>query len=180
MQVNKAMESPLPQSATASPSSSRRSYIPFIAVMAGGVIDLLTKEWAQTVLQPYQPPIAILPWLSVRLGYNEGVSFSLLSFDDPAAKTALLIATALLTLFFATWMVRAKGSERLALAAVLAGAIPNVIDRARDGRVTDFLDLHIGDRSFFIFNLADVWISIGALLLLSTLLPSLRAKRVPP
>ena len=63
---------------------------------------------------------------------------------------------------------RAKsGIERLAFSLVAAGAWANLIDRAWFGVVTDFLDLHFGSWHPFIFNLADVWISIGVCLLLA-------------
>jgi len=52
------------------------------------------------------------------------------------------------------------------LILILAGAIGNLLDRSMDGVVTDFLYFHIGDVSFFIFNLADAFISIGAALFL--------------
>jgi signal peptidase II len=50
----------------------------------------------------------------------------------------------------------------------VAGALANLIDRAARGSVTDFLGLHVGDWHPFVFNLADVWISIGVGLLLLT------------
>ena len=47
---------------------------------------------------------------------------------------------------------------------ILAGAIGNILDRFHDGVVTDFLYFHIGNTSFFIFNIADAYISIGAVI----------------
>jgi signal peptidase II len=56
--------------------------------------------------------------------------------------------------------------KKLALITIVAGAIGNIIDRGMDGYVTDFLHLKINDFSFFIFNLADAFISIGAIIII--------------
>ena len=138
-----------------------------LLVLAGAAVDLATKAWARASLEPYGPATDFLPFISLRLSFNKGVSFSLLSFDHDGGKLALLVFTGLLTLGLAVWAYRARGHERLSLSVILAGALANFLDRASMGVVTDFLDLHWGDWHPFIFNLADVWISIGVVLLLS-------------
>ena len=54
----------------------------------------------------------------------------------------------------------------LALSLIIAGALGNIVDRIIDGRVTDFLHLEVADFSFFIFNLADAFITLGAILII--------------
>ena len=58
---------------------------------------------------------------------------------------------------------RSQGLERIAASFIVAGALANVIDRAVYGVVTDYLDLHFGAWHPFVFNLADVWITAGAI-----------------
>ena len=77
--------------------------------------------------------------------------------------TRLLLATAALTASFALWAFRSQGLERIAASFIVAGALANVIDRAVYGVVTDYLDLHFGAWHPFVFNLADVWITAGAI-----------------
>ena len=55
---------------------------------------------------------------------------------------------------------------KLALSLIIAGALGNIVDRIVDGRVTDFLHLEIANFSFFIFNLADAFITLGAILII--------------
>lgn len=139
-----------------------------IVVLAGAALDLAAKAWARASLEPYGHAADFLPFISLRLTFNEGVSFSLLSFDHGGGRLALLAFTGLLTLGLAIWAYRMPhGGERLALSAIIAGALANFLDRAVNGVVTDYLDLHFGDWHPFIFNLADVWISVGALLLVA-------------
>ncbi|CZT38056.1 signal peptidase II [Rhizobium sp. 9140] len=137
-----------------------------IVVLAGAALDLATKAWARATLEPYGSAADFLPFISLRLTFNKGVSFSLLSFEHDGGKLALLVFTGLITLGLATWAWRIPHArERLALSVIIAGALGNFLNRAVDGAVTDYLDLHFGDWHPFVFNLADVWISVGAVML---------------
>ncbi|PZP54646.1 MAG: signal peptidase II [Micavibrio aeruginosavorus] len=138
-----------------------------LAILAGAAADLIVKAWARAVLEPYATSQDFLPFLSLRLTFNKGVSFSMFSVDGNNEKFALLFFTALVTLAIAIWAFRTPHErERSALAAIVAGALGNLIDRAYFGNVTDFLSLHFGTLNLFVFNLADVWISLGVLALL--------------
>lgn len=140
---------------------------PALIIGIGATFDLAAKLWARSVLEPYDASAEFLPFIALRLTFNHGVSFSLLSFDHDGGKLALLVFTGLLTLGLVVWVYKLPhGRERLALSLVIAGALANFLDRAMNGVVTDYLDLHFGGWHPFVFNLADVWISIGATLLL--------------
>ena len=152
-----------------------------LLIASGAALDLATKAWARATLEPYAAPLDFLPFVSLRLSFNEGVSFSLLSFEGEAGRLALLAATGLLTALVVVWAFRSQGWERLAALVVAAGALANLIDRAARGAVTDFLGLHFGSWTPFVFNLADVWITLGVtLLLLARFLPDWASKTAPP
>lgn len=139
---------------------------PALIIGFGAALDLAAKFWARSVLEPYGAATDFLPFIALRLTFNHGVSFSLLSFDGEAARLALLLATAAITGVLTLWIFRTQGLERMAASLIVAGALANVIDRAAYGVVTDYLDLHIGNWRLFVFNLADVWISVGVCLLI--------------
>lgn len=152
-----------------------------LVIAAGAALDLAAKAWARAALEPYGPPIDFLPFVSLRLSFNEGVSFSLLAFDGEAARLLLIGLTAALTLGLIAWVYRSQGWQRAGLALAAAGALGNLIDRAARGSVTDFLGLHVGDWYAFVFNLADVWITLGvALLLVTPYLPATASMAGPP
>ncbi|OYW61608.1 MAG: signal peptidase II [Rhizobiales bacterium 12-68-15] len=138
-----------------------------ILIVAGATLDLATKAWARGSLEPYGPASDFLPFVSLRLTFNEGVSFSMLAFEGEIGQALLLGATGLLTLIMAGWAYRSRGWQRAALSLVTAGAMGNLLDRTARGTVTDFLGLHFGDWHPFVFNLADVWISAGTCVLLA-------------
>jgi signal peptidase II len=138
-----------------------------LIVATGAALDLATKAWARASLEAYGPVLDFLPFVSLHLTFNEGVSFSLLAFKSDMGQAALVVITGLLTLIMAIWAYRSQGWHRAALSLVVAGALANLIDRGARGSVTDFLNLHFWDWHFFVFNLADVWISLGAVFLLA-------------
>lgn len=139
----------------------RRSLALAVAALVAGA-DLLVKAWAQHSLPPgglQAGPV------DLRLAYNPGVAFSLAAGAPPAAVIA---GTALVTACVAAlvWVAAPTASRaRLAaLAAVLGGSVANVTDRSADGVVTDYL--HSG--WWPTFNIADVALVTGALLLVMT------------
>ncbi|RPF27158.1 signal peptidase II [Georgenia muralis] len=126
-----------------------------VALLAA--VDLSLKAWAGGALADGQT-VDLGP-LQLRLVFNSGVAFSLgatLPAGVVLGVTGLIIVALAV---FAWWATRtATLPARLALAAILAGAVANLLDRAADGVVTDYL--HTG--WFPTFNLADVFITAGA------------------
>ena len=133
--------------------------------VAAAAIDLGAKAAAEAWLDEGAVRGA-LPFVDLSLSFNHGISFSLLPAHDPSSLALLLAIQGTLTCLVAGWALAAGGGlERLGLAAMAGGAAGNFVDRLMDGVVTDYLDLHTGGIRWFTFNLADVWISAGAVLL---------------
>ncbi|MBI1216166.1 MAG: signal peptidase II [Alphaproteobacteria bacterium] len=116
--------------------------------------------------------ITVSPMLNYIMVWNHGVSFGL--FDSTNPKTSLIfIAIALMvSMMLVTWMVFARRRMLvLGLAFVSGGAIANAIDRVRFGAVADFIDVHLQDKHWPAFNVADSFVVLGAgLLILDVLL----------
>lgn len=138
------------------------------------VLDLATKAWAIALAPKLVYGIEVLPVFNLVLAFNRGVSFGLLSSASPLAPYLLVVLGLLIVAFLGVWLWRTESQlESVALGAVIGGAVANIVDRARDGAVTDFLDFHLGQYHWPAFNLADVAIVGGALLLVvSSLRPS--------
>lgn len=147
----------------------------FLALAVIGA-DTSTKEAALMFLDGRVVPA--LPVLNFTLGFNRGISFGLFSAEGAAGWWALVLTTLAVSMFVGWLWHRAKAPlERLGYAAILGGALGNLVDRLPDGAVTDFIDVHVASWHFPTFNLADVAISGGvALLLLSSFL-SARVQR---
>ena len=148
-----------------------------ISLIAVAVVsDQLTKAAALSLLSQ-GTAVPVLPGFNLSLGFNTGASFGMMG-GVMAVKPLLMAAlTGALTLAFAVMAVRAQHAlERAGFALVVGGALGNIIDRLRQGAVTDFLDLYWRDWHWPTFNVADIAITLGAVLILAASLPLRRRK----
>ena len=105
-------------------------------------------------------------FLNISLIWNEGIAFGLFSFDNKNTYnflTMLIISVIIGILFM---IIRSKSYERYALLMILGGALGNVFDRIIYKGVPDFIDFHVGDFHWFIFNVSDIFITIGVILMI--------------
>lgn len=146
--------------------SNSTLFWPVLAFVA--VLDVVTKGFAERLLAPQRLQHDVLgSWIRLTLVYNPGAAFGLnLGAHSRWIFTALtLVALVVLgRLYLAT--TRGDAPRTLALALVCAGALGNLLDRLRsDMGVVDFLDVGLGAARWPTFNVADMAVSIGAVLL---------------
>ena len=105
-------------------------------------------------------------FLNINLIYNEGIAFGLLSFDQSHMYNILtiLIAAVILIIFFMT--LKSGGPKKYSLLMIFGGALGNLYDRIFFKAVPDFIDFHIGNFHWFIFNVSDIFISLGVILMI--------------
>lgn len=132
------------------------------------VLDRLSKWWIMDILElPKIQMVQILPIFNLQWAENRGVSFSMFTADGDLGRWMLVGVTLLIVIGLSVWLKSAQTRLLVvALALVIGGALGNIYDRALFGYVIDFLQFHVGDWSFAIFNVADSCISVGAALLL--------------
>ena len=120
-------------------------------------------------------------WLNFTMVWNRGISFGM--FGAGAGKTPLLFIalSMLISLGLLIWLVLARTKMLFfALPLIIGGAIGNVIDRVRFGAVADFIDMHLGDRHWPAYNIADACVVIGAIfLILDTIFDKSGSKKGP-
>lgn len=148
-----------------------------LLLMAGAVLaDQVTKAAALSLLSQGSP-IPVLPSFNLTLGFNEGASFGMMGGIMAGKPLLMAMLTGALTFVFSVMAFRAKHLlERAGFALVVGGAIGNIIDRLRQGAVTDFLDFYWRDWHWPTFNVADIAITVGAVLILVASLPVRRRK----
>ena len=100
-------------------------------------------------------------FLDIHLIWNEGIAFGLLSFSETYFYNLISTIIAIIILILFLMIIRSKGLKKLLLISILGGAIGNFYDRMVYKAVPDFIDFHINDFHWFIFNIADIFISIG-------------------
>jgi signal peptidase II len=150
------------------PDEARRKIALYVG-MVGGVIvlDQITKAVVLRQLRPYSPVEVLGDYFRLTFIYNTGAAFGLHLGDASRWVFMALAAVAVVVLWMmfrgTAWKDRAR---LIAIASVTGGAIGNVIDRVRSSRgVVDFLDFGVGEYRWPVFNVADIAVTLGALLL---------------
>lgn len=126
-------------------------------------------------------PIAVAPFLNLRLGYNTGVSFSM--FAETFRETPWLLAAIMMgiVLLVAVFAIRAeRWIEAFSYGLIAGGAVGNIIDRIRLGAVVDYIDLFYVGWHWPTFNLADILIFLGVALLVGTGLFAPKRRMIGP
>ena len=157
------MEKP---NAISSKSSSQGIILAVLAIVLTTGIDQLSKSLALAYLAD-GGRIVVTPFLDFVLVWNKGVSYGLFATDS-AYGPAILIGFSLVVMLFIFRFIMQSDSllTRISYAIILGGALGNVIDRAVFGAVVDFISLHSFDYYWYVFNIADIWISLGAVALI--------------
>ncbi len=137
------------------------------------VSDVVSKRLAEQALQPQHVPHDIVgDVLRFTLTYNTGAAFSI-SLGDYSRWGFTIMATIVLVILVRT--LRTVGDndvwQSAAIGLICGGAVGNLIDRLRHAAgVVDFIDIGVGDVRFWIFNVADMGVSIGAVMLVIAML----------
>jgi len=126
------------------------------------ILDRLTKH---LILLADYHRIELLPFLALVKVWNRGVAFGLFSSAD-SANLVFSLATALALVMVLYLGRRADTMARIGYGLVFGGGLANLVDRAVFGGVLDFIDLHVGGLHWPAFNVADLAITIGVIVLL--------------
>ncbi len=133
-------------------------------------LDQLTKLWVASVLPLWSSKTVIPGFFNLVHVLNKGAAFGFLHDLDAAWRPYVFLAVTALAVVLIMHLLRTVPREDkvlfTALGLILGGALGNLIDRIRLGEVIDFLDFHIGQYHWPAFNIADVAISFGSVLLL--------------
>ena len=105
-------------------------------------------------------------FLNIRLIWNEGIAFGLLSFNDKIIYNLLTFIIFIIILIIFFMVLKSYGLNKYSLLMFLGVAIGNVYDRIFYGAVPDFIDFHIGNFHWFIFNVADIFITLGVIFMI--------------
>lgn len=144
-------------------------------VLASILIDQISKFAILMAFDGVEmSSVAVLPFLDFTLIWNSGISYGLLSDQSQLARFGL-IGLSICIIGFLIYLLRSEHHPwlRVGYALIIGGAIGNVIDRVIHGAVVDFISLHGFGYYWYVFNLADIWITLGgAVVVLLSLRPA--------
>jgi len=110
--------------------------------------------------------IFINDYLNLELVWNTGIGFGLLSQEANTYYHLISLLIFSVIIFLIYLIIKSDFLEKILFSIILGGAIGNLYDRLIYFAVPDFIDFHIGDFHWFIFNIADIFITVGIILIL--------------
>jgi signal peptidase II len=105
-------------------------------------------------------------FLNIKLIWNDGIAFGLLSIDDDYKYNLLSVFILFLIIVIFFMIIKSNDIKRYPLLLIFGGAVGNLYDRITFMAVPDFIDFHVGQFHWFIFNVADIFISLGVILMI--------------
>jgi signal peptidase II len=130
------------------------------------LIDFLIKDFSVKYLE-FGVSVSFIPLIDLLLIYNSGIAFGMFDLDERIFSNIIFV----IGLFIVIYLFKLMKDENTLLrkysfALIVGGALGNLIDRIPDGQVTDMFHFHTSNFSFFVFNPADAFISVGAVLII--------------
>ncbi|MDC3074691.1 signal peptidase II [Candidatus Pelagibacter sp.] len=147
--------------------NSKTLYINLIIIFSIFILDRLTKLYV-IYLDKINTGSEIFSskFLNIYLIWNEGIAFGLFSFDENNLYNFLTLII-LIIIFVILYMIyKNSGFKKYSLLFIFGGALGNVFDRIIYRAVPDFIDFHIGNFHWFIFNVADIFITVGVIFMI--------------
>ena len=105
-------------------------------------------------------------YLNIYMIWNKGIAFGLFSFDQSTIYNSISLVIMLITILVLIMILNTEGIKQYSLILIFGGSIGNLFDRIYYSAVPDFIDLHIRDFHWFIFNVADIFITFGVIFLI--------------
>ena len=110
--------------------------------------------------------IYLTPFLNLYLIWNKGIAFGLLSFNQSSIYNFITILIVVITFVILIIIIRSNDYRVYFFIFIFGGSLGNLFDRIYYSAVPDFIDFHLSDFHWFIFNVADIFISLGVLCLI--------------
>ncbi len=146
---------------------NKNFYLKFLLVLIIFLIDRISKIYViHKDKLDFNSEIYSSKFLNIHLIWNEGIAFGFLPFKEDYLYNSVTILIILVLFVILFEIISNHGSKKYMFLIIFGGAIGNLFDRLVYKAVPDFLDFHVGNFHWFIFNIADVFITFGIISLL--------------
>ena len=148
-------------------SSSKKFFFNSIIIFLIFILDRVTKLYIIYLDKiNNSTEIFLSKYLNIYLIWNQGIAFGLFSFDEKKFYNYLTITILTIVVVILFMLFKSKGIKKYGLLMIFGGALGNIFDRIYYQAVPDFIDLHINNFHWFIFNIADIFITLGVFLMI--------------
>ena len=107
-------------------------------------------------------------FLNINLIWNDGIAFGLFSFKESFLYNLITAIIIIVIIIILKMINNSNGLSKYSLLMILGGALGNVYDRIMYNSVPDFIDFHINNFHWFVFNVADIFITVGVIIMIMT------------
>ena len=146
---------------------NKKFYSNILVILFIFFLDRITKKIVINLDQEnFVQQIFLSKYLDIALIWNQGIAFGLFSFDEKYTYNILTTLIALVILIILFMILKNDGFKRFSLLLIMGGALGNLYDRIFFSAVPDFFDFHVGNFHWFIFNVADIFITIGVIFMI--------------
>ena len=143
---------------------SKNFYISFSIVALIYFLDRLSKIYViQLDKNNLGSDIFNSAYLNIVLIWNKGIAFGLLSFNESYLYNIISLIIAIIIIVLVIMSLKSQGFKRYSLLMIVGGALGNLHDRIFFNAVPDFIDFHVGNFHWFIFNVSDIFITLGVI-----------------
>jgi signal peptidase II len=146
---------------------NKNFYISFSLVILVYLLDRLTKIFViQLDKNNVGSDIFNSTYLNIVLIWNKGIAFGLFSFNEAYFYNILTLVITIIIFILIFMSLKSEGFKKYSLLMIIGGALGNLHDRIFSKAVPDFIDLHINNFHWFIFNVSDIFITLGVISLI--------------
>ena len=145
----------------------KKLLINFTIVLVIFLIDRLSKIYILQIAELGKTvDIYVTQYLNFYLIWNKGIAFGLFSFDENFIYNFITFIILTITIVILVMIIKSVRFKKYSLLLVFGGSLGNLFDRIYYSAVPDFIDIHINDFHWFVFNAADIFITIGIICLI--------------
>ena len=140
----------------------------FIIIFFIFFLDRITKNYILNIAEDQGIiDITINPFLNIILVWNSGIGFGLLQFDENIIYNLITVLIVIINIIIIYLIFNSEKLHKILFSMILGGSLGNLFDRIYYSAVPDFIDLNYNGYHWFVFNVADIFISIGVITLIT-------------
>ena len=146
----------------------KKFFINLIIVISIFGLDRVSKTYVINLSKDTDASfLPLTKYLNISLTWNEGIAFGLFSFNEIFSYNLMTFFILIVIIIILIMVTKNTGLRKLSLLIIFGGAIGNLYDRIYFNAVPDFIDFHVGNFHWFIFNVSDIFITLGVLLMIT-------------
>ena len=146
----------------------KKFFVNLIIVISIFGLDRVSKTYVINLSKNIDASfLPLTKYLNISLIWNEGIAFGLFSFNEIFSYNLMTLLILIVIIIILIMVTKNTGLRQLSLLIIFGGAIGNLYDRIYFNAVPDFIDFHVGNFHWFIFNVSDIFITLGVLLMIT-------------